>query len=77
MRSTVAPGGQPADVTIDPSHTATSYVLIPNGPEPGPAPAAGLRFHLPSDASNVPVGVALPDTELTGDPQFTDLVQDR
>ncbi|WP_020495569.1 hypothetical protein [Sciscionella marina] len=76
VQSSVANGGTPGQVTIDANHSASSAVLIPNSPEPGPAEVTGLRFHLPSDASNTPVGVAWPGTALSGSPQFTAISQD-
>lgn len=76
VTSSVAKGGQPQDVTIDAHHSASSAVLIPNSPEPGPASVTGLGFHLPSDASRTPIGVSWPaGAELTGSPQFTNISQ--
>jgi hypothetical protein len=72
---TTAKGGVPEQVTIDATHTAGSYVLVPDVPAPESAPATALRFHLPSDASSVPVGVAWPAGGVSGTPQFTDITQ--
>lgn len=77
VQSSVAKGGKPQQVTIDAKHSAHSAVLIPNSSEPGPASVAALRLHLPSDASNAPIGIAWPaGSELAGTPQFTNITQD-
>jgi hypothetical protein len=75
VRSTVAKGETPRQVTIDETHTATSFVLLSSIPDPSAVPATALRFHLPSDASSVPVGVSWPGTDVSGTPQVTDIYQ--
>lgn len=76
VRSEITEGGKPERVTIDAQHSASSAVLIPNGPNSGPESVATLGLHLPSDASNTQVGTDWPDSDLSGTPQFTNITQD-
>ncbi|MBB4686727.1 DUF4232 domain-containing protein [Amycolatopsis jiangsuensis] len=62
-------------VTIDATHTASSYVVIPNDAEPGPT-VASLGLHLPSDASRTAIGVAWPGQDLTTSAHFEVITQD-
>ncbi|GAA3552338.1 hypothetical protein GCM10022222_39940 [Amycolatopsis ultiminotia] len=62
-------------VTIDATHTASSYVIIPNDTAAGPT-VAKLGLHLPSDASRTAIAVGWPGQDLTTSAHFSVITQD-